>query len=101
MAAKAIRETNSGDDARQDLSVVHSKLYVASGNVELSFLEGKYNCSDIKTKAFGNESDAKKEQIEEFIRHGGSWQTMESHLGRQFVLSTLLRSTARSLSNNH
>lgn len=101
MAAKAIRETNRGDDARQDLSVVHSKLYVASGDVELSFLEGKYNCSDIKTKAFGNESDAKKEQIEEFIRHGGSWQTMESHLGRQFVLSTLLRSTARSLSNNH
>jgi hypothetical protein len=40
--------------------------YVTS---RLYFLEGKYNCADIKTKAFGNKSDAKKEQIEEFIRH--------------------------------
>ena len=37
--------------------------------VKLYFLEGKYICVDIMTEAFGTKSDAKKEQIEEFIRH--------------------------------
>ncbi len=45
------------------------RSYIASGDVKLYFLEGKYNCADITTKAFGNKSNAKKEQIEEFIRY--------------------------------
>ena len=52
---------------KTSLYVVRS--YIASGDVKLYFLEGKYNCADITTKAFGNKSDAKKEQIEEFIRY--------------------------------
>ena len=50
-------------------SLYFVRSYIASGDVKLYFLEGKYNCADIMTKAFGNKSDAKKEQIEEFIRH--------------------------------
>ncbi len=37
------------------------RSYIASGGVKLYFLEGKYNCADIMTKAFGNKSDTKKE----------------------------------------
>jgi hypothetical protein len=53
------------------------------------------------TKAFGNKSDAKKEQIEELIRHkqealGCKRLKAISAAKGSFVL-TLLRSTARSL----
>jgi hypothetical protein len=77
------------------------RSYIASGYVRLCFLEGKCNCADIMTKAFGNKSDAKKEQIEEFIRHkqealGCKRLKAISAAKGSFVL-TLLRSTARSL----
>jgi hypothetical protein len=81
LAAKAVAEKPWISDkmrhVKTSLCVVRS--YIASGDVKLYFLEGKYNCADITTKleACGNKSDAKKEQIEgktrwaEFFRGAG------------------------------
>jgi hypothetical protein len=71
LAAKAIAEKPWISDKMRHVktSLYFVRSYIASGDVKLYFLEGKYNCADIMTKAFGNKSDAKKEQIEEFIRH--------------------------------
>ena len=71
LAAKAIAEKPWISDKMRHVktSLYFVRSYIASGDMKLYFLEGKYNCADIMTKAFGNKSDAKKEQIEEFIRH--------------------------------
>ena len=39
-------------------SLYFVRSYIASGDVKLYFLEGKYNCAGIMTKAFGNKSSA-------------------------------------------
>jgi hypothetical protein len=71
LAAKAIAEKPWISDKMKHVktSLYLVRSYIASGDVELSFHEGTYNCADIMTKAFGNNSDAKKDQIEELIRH--------------------------------